>query len=58
MKSDGLPKTSLRANNIPEATVAYAFLDALLTFTFAYGSRSQSANVLYVSFGDEGGGHP
>ena len=45
MKADDLPKTSLRGNNILEATLAYAFHDALLTFTFAYGSQSQSSNV-------------
>ena len=45
MKAYDLPKTSLWENNILEATLAYDFLDALLTFTFAYGSRSQSANV-------------
>ena len=45
MKEDDLPKTSLRENNILEATFAYDFPDALLTFTFAYGSRSQYFNV-------------
>ena len=45
MKADDLLKTSLWANNILEATLAYAFHDALATFTFAYGSRSQYTNV-------------
>ena len=45
MKAYDLPKTSLWENNILEATLAYAFPDDLLTFTFAYGSRFQYANV-------------
>ena len=45
MKADDLPKTSLWENNILEATLAYAFPDPLLTFTFAYGSQCQFANV-------------
>ena len=56
MKSVDLLKTSLQTKNIlildlgPEATLAYVFPDALVTFTFAYGSRSQSANVPLRSF--------
>ena len=38
MKADDIPKTSLRENNVLEATLAYAFPDA-------YEFRSQSANV-------------
>ena len=45
MKADDLLKTSLWENNILEATLAYAFPDSLLAFTFAYGSRSQFTNV-------------
>ena len=51
MKSVDLLKTSMWGKNIlildpgPEATLAYAFPHALVTFTFAYGSRSQSVNV-------------
>ena len=51
MKEVDLPKTSLEEKNIlildpgPEATLAYAFPHALVTFTFAYGSLSQSVNV-------------
>ena len=51
MKAFDLPKTSLWTNNIlildirPEATLAYAFPDALVTFTFSYGSQSQYVNV-------------
>ena len=45
MKADDLPKKYLRENNILEATLAYAFPDALLTFTFSCGSRPQYANV-------------
>ena len=51
MKAVDLPKTSMLAKNIlimdpgPKATLAYAFPNALVTFTFAYGSRPQYANV-------------
>ena len=51
MKVVDSPKTSLQEENIlildpgPEATLAYAFPYALVTFTFAYRSRSQSTNV-------------
>ena len=43
MKEDDLLKKYLQENNILEVTIAYH--DALLTFTFAYESRSQYANV-------------
>ena len=40
MKVDDLPKTYLRENNILESTLAYEFPNALLNFTFSYGSKS------------------
>ena len=56
MKEVDLPKTSLEEKNIlildpgPGATLAYYFPDALVAFTFAYGSRSQSVNVHLCRF--------
>ena len=46
MKAVDLPKASMWEKNIlildlgAEASLAYGFPDALVTFTFAYGSRS------------------
>ena len=51
MKAMDLPKKYILEKNIlildrgSEATLAYAFPDALVTFTFSYGSRPQFANV-------------
>ena len=45
MKADDLPKTSMLENNIMEATLGHYFHDALLTFSFSYGSRYQFGDV-------------
>ena len=45
MKENDLPNTYLQENNILESTLAYDFPNALLTFTFSYGSQSQSSNA-------------
>ena len=62
MKAVDLPKTSASKKYTytgsttcfeppgPEDALAYAFPDALVTFTFAYGSRSQFATVPLRSF--------